>query len=276
VSLSRRGSGLVELIASLSLTAVLAVLVGSLLKSSAGRLRDRSERMALEHTLRVAVAALRSGLESLGRDSSGGSDLGAIGSDRVVVRAARASGVACAVAPGAITARLGPGWWSALRQPVAGRDSLLVDAVDSAGRWVALALAAPPHPGVCPDGAPALVLPVAGAPDQSNGLGAGSPIRIFEDVELRLYSSSGAAWLGIRSLGTGEAIQPLSGPFAAGGIALGFVDRTGGVATSPGAVVSFRASLAAVTERAGGVGIARGTPAWRDNVTVAVTVRSPP
>ena len=282
MSLSRRGATLIrgaslpELVAALVVSAVLALLAGRIMAVAAARLRDRSERVGLEHTLRVAAAGLRAALEPLGADSAGTTDLLAMAPDRVVVRAARAAGTACTVASNAITVRIGPGWWTALRAPVPSRDSLLVDTVTEPPRWLALALSGAPHPGRCPDGSEGLVLPVNIPVGSLGDLGAGSPLRVFEDVEIRLYSSAAAGWLGLRSLATGEAIQPLAGPFAPGGMTLEFWRGDGAPATIPSDMVSTRVSLSGLTERAGGVGVARGQPDRADSVTLTVTRHGPP
>ena len=276
MSLNRRGAGLVELLVALTVSAVLALLVWQILAAAAERLRDRSERMALEHALRVGATGLRSALEPLGADSVAGSDLLSEAADRIVVRAARGTGVACGVTGSALTVRLGEGWWAAVRDPVPGRDSLLVDAVTSPPRWYALALAAAPIPGPCPDGGAGLVLPADIPSARLAEVGIGSPVRVFEDVELRLYASAAAAWIGLRNVVTGEAIQPLAGPFAAGGLRLDFLARNGGPASGPGEVVSIRSTLAALSERAGGVGLARGHSGRPDSVALDILRRSPP
>jgi len=271
-----RGASLAELVAALTVSAVLALLAGRILATAACHLRSRSERIGLEHSLRVAAGGLRAALEPLGADSVGGSDVLSMAPDRVVVRAVRGAGAACAVTPDAVIARLGPGWWTALRAPEPGRDSLLMDTVAEPPRWYALSLAAPPRAGRCPDGSAGLVLPVVVPDGWIGALGAGSPIRVFEDLEVRLYASAASAWLGLRSLGAGEAIQPLAGPFAPGGVLLEFAARDGAPATAPADIVSTRVSLSGLTERAGGVGVVRGEPGRPDSVTFTVTRRGPP
>ncbi|MBA3258765.1 MAG: hypothetical protein H0T68_04780, partial [Gemmatimonadales bacterium] len=56
------------------------------------------------------------------------------------------------------------------------------------------------------------------------------PVRLFEIMELQYYPQGGQAWLGMRSVSRGEAIQPLIGPLAdstatARGFTLGYLDR---------------------------------------------------
>ena len=85
----------------------------------------------------------------------------------------------------------------------------------------------------------------------------GSPIRIFEPVEVRMYTSSAAQWIGIRLAGTEEAIQPLAGPFTPESPGFAYQDPAFGSPSDPAAVVLVALELEGITERAGGVGLAR-------------------
>lgn len=255
--LTRRGFALIELLVATLLSAVLAILVGSLVAGSAATLRDRSERMGLEHSLRVSLGAARAILEPLGFDSASGADLSALGPSSLVARVIRGSGVLCAAAPDRLLTRAGPLWWNALRTPVRNRDSLLIASVAGPDRWIVAPLVENPSAGICPDGSLALVLPTALSSSSLAAVGAGSPLQVFEPVELRLYASSGASWVGLRLAATGEAIQPLAGPFAPGGTGLEYRDLQGNTAPAGSDVAMVTIALEGLTERAGGVGIAR-------------------
>src|ERR1044071_5871477 len=85
VSLSRRGASLAELVAALVVSALMALLAARIMGAAAAHLRDRSERIGLEHPLRVAGAGLRASLEPLGADSAAGTDLLDMAPDRLVV-----------------------------------------------------------------------------------------------------------------------------------------------------------------------------------------------
>jgi type II secretory pathway pseudopilin PulG len=266
MSLNRRGSSLFELLIALTVTGMLGTLAAGILARAAFRLRDRSERMAAEHGLRVAASAVRAALESLGQDSTSGSDLLSNGAAGFIARATRAAGVACAVSPGRFLARAGSLWWSALRDPVAGRDSILAGGLDSTG-WRVFPLAAAPRPGLCPDGAAALELPIISDSASIASLGPGSPLRVVENVELRLYSSPPDQWLGMRLLATGQFIQPFAGPLAATGFSLSYETRSGLAALLPAAVAAVSFRVEALTERAGGVGVIRGAAPRPDSVS---------
>jgi hypothetical protein len=276
MSLSRRGISVIELVVALALTGLVAALSWSIFAAGAFRLRDRSERMSLEHSLRVVAAVVRAAMEPVGQDSSAGNDLIVALPDRLVTRTTRASGALCAATSVAFTAHAASGWWSSLRNPVPGRDSLLIERLSPPSSWEALALTGVPHSGPCPDGSVGLVLPVIADSAALAGVGAGSPVRVFEEMELRLYTSSGAAWVGLRSLGTGEAVQPLAGPFTRAGLRLEYRSRSGTPVVDPALVVSVLLRVTGLTERAGGVGTARGPAGRPDSVVMLVTRRNSP
>jgi hypothetical protein len=271
VSLSRRGTTLAELLVALTLCGMLAALTARVLAMTALALRDRSERMAVEHGLRVAAGAVRATLESLGQDSASGSDLLSTVGAGFSARATRAAGVACAVSPGLLVARAAASWWSALRDPVEDRDSVLAGSLEQPA-WRVYALSAPPRAASCPDGTSAIALPIAGDSLALSGIGPGSPLRVFENVELRLYSSAPDQWLGVRLLATGQPIQPFAGPFAAAGFGLAYESRDGLPATTPAEVTGVSFRLSGLTERAGGVGLVRGSPARPDSVRGFVAI----
>jgi hypothetical protein len=272
--MSRKGTSLFELMVALVLTGLLAALTWSILAAAAFRLRDRSERISMDHALRVAAGAARAALEPLGRDSAAGADLLAAEPDGFVARATRGVGVLCAAAPDELSARAGPGWWVALRAPVAGRDSLLVGTVRAPWHWIALELPADPVPGRCPDGSPAIRFAVSVPPAALAALGPGSPIHVFEDVELKVYTSGAAGWVGLRALATGESIQPLAGPFGTAGLQVAYAGRSGAPTVLPGGVASALIRLGAFTERAGGVGMARLDRVAPDSVALFVALRN--
>ena len=269
--MNRRGAGLFELLVALTITALLATLTSGIVSTAVLRLRERSERLSGEYALRVGAETVRAALESLGTDSRGGADLSAVGASGFTARAPRASGVLCSASAGLLVARDGPGWWSAVRNPVEIRDSLLVGRLDE-DSWQAFALEAPPRQAVCPDGSPGIGLPVSADSLTLTGLAAGSPLRIVEWVELRLYTSSPDEWLGMRLLSGAQPIQPFAGPMQSGGLTLRFADRLG-IPTSVAAdVAEVGVRLGSLTERAGGFGLVRGGSPRLDSVAVFVAL----
>jgi prepilin-type N-terminal cleavage/methylation domain-containing protein len=273
---NRRGLSLLEVLIALTLTGVVALLAWSILQAAAFRLRDRSERFSMEHSLRVASSAARALLEPLGQDTTAGSDLALPAADAFVARAVRGSGILCSAGPDSLWVRSGSDWWSELRAPSAGRDSLMVATVLGPERWSATVLDAGPLSGTCPDGSPAMLLPARLAPADLAAIGPGSPVRVFEPMELRVYSSSGATWLGMRSVSSGGSIQPLAGPLSGAGVRFSYYSRAGTIVTAPGLVAWAGIAISGLTERAGGVGIARLSRASIDSVSGAVLLRNAP
>ena len=275
MSLTRRGFTLVELLVAATISGVLAVLTGGLVAASASRLRDRSERMALEQALRVSLGAAAAMLEPLGADSGAGPDLSQAAPGGFVARSSRASGVLCGAATGLLYVRAGAPWWHALRGLVAGRDSLLIATVGGADRWIVAPLLGAPAPGACPDGSAGFVLPTSVSPAAAAQIGAGSPLRIFEPVEFRIYASGGASWIGLRQLQTGESIQPLAGPLTGAGLALSYTDWSA-VPASGSAVAQVTLLVRGITFRDGGVGIAGPRAGQADSAMLAVSLRGRP
>ena len=271
--LSRRGFGLVELLVATLLGAVLAMLVGKLLLASAASLRGRTERVGLEHSLRVSVGAVRAMLEPIGIDSGSGPDLSTAGPSSLIARVIRDQGVVCGAAVDRLMVRAGPKWWRGLRAPVRFRDSLIVASVAGPEQWIVAPLVGSPSAGVCADGSPALVLPTELPPPSLAAVGAGSPLQVFEPVELRVYPSSASSWLGLRLAATGEAIQPLAGPFSSAGPGLTYRDREGNLAASGPDIVLVTLGLDGLTERAGGLGLGRVDHVGSDSVRLAIAFR---
>ncbi|HSE52651.1 MAG TPA: type II secretion system protein [Gemmatimonadales bacterium] len=273
--LNRGGFTLVELLVAAVVSGVLAVLTGGLVAASASRLRDRSERLALEQALRVSLGAATAMLEPLGADSGAGPDLSQTAPGSFVARSSRATGFLCAAASDLLHVRAGAPWWRAVRSPVAGRDSLLIATLGGADRWIAAPLLGAPATGACPDGSSAFLLPTSVPLAAAAQIGAGSPLRVFEPVELRIYVSGGASWIGLRQLQTGEAIQPLAGPFTGSGLDLAYTDWSALPATGS-AVAQVILVVRGLTSRDGGVGIAGPNAAHADSAMLAVSLRGRP
>jgi hypothetical protein len=240
---TERGLALIEAVVAATLTGFLALLASGTVLRAGSELNLRSERFAAEQALRAANGSLRFLLESNG---PAGGDLLATGNSSLTTRAVRGVGVLCAADIDAVVIRRST--WEASRNPVAGRDSLLVGRITDP-EWLALELLGTPLSRLCPDGTPGTALPVSIAPTDLVSLGPGSPLRVFEPVELRSYSSSGTTWIGLRAIATGEAVQPLAGPLPTNGLWLGWLDSNGGTATTPQAVSAVQFRVTALTAR---------------------------
>jgi hypothetical protein len=130
--------------------------------------------------------------------------------------------------------------------------------------------------GVCPDGTRGLTLRTIVDPARlpTREVLPGTPVRVFEPMETRLYQSQGAWWLGLRSLTGGGSIQPALGPLSANGFELQFRDLAGVPTTDPALVVAVTATFRASVRRLAGRGWRR-RPAWStDSLVVQVVSRN--
>jgi hypothetical protein len=79
----------------------------------------------------------------------------------------------------------------------------------------------------------------------------GTPLRIFEIMQLKLSQSQGESWLGARSVSGGEVMQPMLGPLAnANGFELTYLDGQGAPTANPRAVKSIRFTVRGVSAEA--------------------------
>ena len=66
---------------------------------------------------------------------------------------------------------------------------------------------------------------------------------------LKLYQSTGQWWLGLRSVSTGEAIQPLAGPLTEDGLRFEFLDLLGQPTTDRTSVRSIHLEVQGRSEQ---------------------------
>jgi prepilin-type N-terminal cleavage/methylation domain-containing protein len=265
----RRGFTLVEVMLSLVMLLMVSGTVYQLLFTTQRLSRSQAERLALQASVRGAVLVLANELRELSS-----ADLLGLGPSTVSYRAMRGFGYTCqALTAGVI--RIKRTDFSGNREPQAGRDSALVYAPDPAGSadsgWTSLGITSVSSSGSCPGAAaPALSLTVAGS-IPVGGLPAGTPVRIHEAMQLASYRSEGRSWLGMRSLSSAEAIQPLFGPLAESeGVRLDFTDRSGAPTLLPAVVKSITVTVRGVSWAAAG----SGSEALAETLTTRVGLRN--
>jgi prepilin-type N-terminal cleavage/methylation domain-containing protein len=230
-----RGFTLVDVLVAMVLFGIIGMAATRTLLSLERTLRGVRERASLDRAFDAALTFVASELSDVGPG-----DLLVTTHDSLTYRALRATGLACLVRPGEI--RLLADRLSGSRRPDPGRDSLLLyaeaDTTSAHGLgWIAVPIRSVGS-GSC-NGRAAVTL---GTALDTVGLMLQDsvpqllPVRTFETMQLRLYRSLGAWWLGARSVSTGEAIQPLAGPFDTTGSGFAFYDSAGGPAALPAAV----------------------------------------
>ena len=237
-----RGFTLVELMVSLGMMSIVAAAVYQLLMTTQRLSRAQLQQADLQARLRAGVLVVDHELRGLSP-----ADLLVQGVGSLTYRAARGLGFLCQAAT-ATQLRLGRSEFSGFRDPQAGRDSLLLYLENHTGTplddaWLALPVAGVSD-AACPGaGHPGLALTVPSTPALA-GVAAGTPLRLFEIMELRLYRSEGSSWLGARSVTSGEAIQPVVGPLTeADGFQLDYLDGDNQPAGNADAVRSVRVTL---------------------------------
>jgi hypothetical protein len=242
----RDGYSLIEVLTSLVLSGLIGLVLVRATLSLQRVAQASQEGAALQLAFDAGLGFLAAELAQVGHGSAG-DDLVRIAPDSMSYRAVRGVGIACRI--DATDVFVAIDGLRSVRAPQPGRDSLLlyvgVDSFDVArGGWLAL-----PLTGVAPatcSGAPALRLVTSIDTVQTplGALAAMPPLRIFEVMQTRLYSSLGAWWLGARSESAGEPIQPLAGPFDALASPFNFVDSLQQPTFVPSAVAGLRVDLA--------------------------------
>jgi hypothetical protein len=268
VRLARTGATLPELLVAAALTGLVASAALLTLRAAQRSTQAVAEQAAAGAGVRTAAQLLLAELGRLGAVRGG--DLLVLEPDRVVFRAGRGAGVACGTEADGLLVR--EATFRSLRLPAAGRDSLDLLLPDTAGatRWLSAGLAGPPRSAWCADGGRALALPLTWT-TESPADPSGSPVRIWEVMEIRAYASGGEWWLGVRSVSAGEAIQPVVGPLTFPGVRFGYRDALGRTATDPRRVARIDVVVRLVgsaSVAAGGAARGAGRPA--DSLFLAI------
>lgn len=245
LNLGRRGLSQVDLLVGLILLAIIGSAAARSALAAERTARAANAKTAAQAALDGGVWFLSRELEELGRDT-GVTDLLSQSPESLTYRALRGVGLACQVSVGAVDLQLGS--LAAPRQPQAGRDSLLLLALDdSSGRalWIPAPVLA--VGGTACGGQPALRLSTLLDTSRFSlsRLPRLVPVRLYEIMQARLYPSSGKTWLGVRSVSAGEIIQPLAGPFGPGSSGFTPLDSVGGASTVVGSTRSLRLQLTA-------------------------------
>ena len=232
--MNRRGVTLAECAVALAAGGlVLAALHLLLLAATRARSREAARR-EVRATLRAAAAILRSELQSV---SAPAGDLLVVTDSAVTIRAARGQGTVCAVSA-ADRVVLDRASYAGLRAADPARDAVrifldgdpLVASDD--GWWIATVTAV--RSAACDDGRAGIGL--AFAPPLPASAELGTPVRVLETVEYRLYAdATGLRWLGTRTrTSTGwTATSPLAGPLRPGDGLRVAADATGLPAALP-------------------------------------------
>jgi type II secretory pathway pseudopilin PulG len=250
------GFTLLETIVATGMSLIVSGAVCQLLLTTQRLARAQSEHLSLQSTVRSAVLIVLNELKELSTAEGQGwerNDLVSATSTGMTYRAIRGVGLICQP-PTSTQIRLAQSGFISARDPQPGRDSAFVFIegnadTDEDDSWQPVAITAVSSTASCAGTlGPGLTLTVP--PTNSLvGLTAATPVRIYEIMELRLYRSEGKSWLGMRSLSTGEAIQPLAGPLSHDGFRLDYLDRAGRPTEDVTAVSRIRIAVHGIGER---------------------------
>jgi hypothetical protein len=246
---SRGGFTLVELMLSLVMMLAVSGTLYRLVFSSQRLSRAQAERIAVQSSLRGAALVVGNELRELNAVPGGTgteTDLLSLGATAVAYRGMRGFGYTCQ-ALGAGLLRLSRSSFTGYRDPQPGRDSVLLYApglrAPADSSWIPMAITKVSTSEPCSGAAaPAITLTTVASPSLGP-VPAGAPVRVYELMELASYRSDRQWWLGMRSLTTAEAIQPLFGPLAEDGFRLDYADGSGLPTAVRGAVRSIQLAL---------------------------------
>ena len=252
----RCGFTLVEIVVALALALIVIGAIHRLLVATQRLSRAQAAQMDLQSNVRASALVIANELRELNGVDMGSADqtdvLSITGSG-MMYRAARGIGFLCE-APVAGRLRIARNSFSGYRDPQPSRDGayLYVGEIPDAGvadSWIPLPIAGVATNTSCPGmGGPAISITTSSSAAIA-GVPVGTPLRIYETMELRLYQSEGQWWLGARSVGAGEAIQPVAGPFAGSdGLRLEYLNRAGVPTADPAAIKSVIVTVHGITE----------------------------
>jgi hypothetical protein len=254
-----RGFTLVEIVLSVVMTAVVTGAIYNLLFNTQRLTRLQGERVSLQASVRAGSLILREELSELSTVVGGTvdqNDIIAAGPSAISYRAMRGLGLMCE-ASSAPVIRLARSTFSGHRDPQAGRDKAFVFIpgsleAETNDTWVPAGIVSVGTTAPCPGGLGAGITLTISAGVPLGTLESGTPVRITELMELRLYRSEGRSWLGARSVSTGETIQPLVGPLDdADGFSLDYLDGTGAPTADPTRIRSIRGKLKGIADGSG-------------------------
>lgn len=284
-ALRRRGASLAEMIVVIVLLAILGGATLGVVIRQERFYRAQASAIDARAVVRDAASVLQSELRAL---TPADGDLYSTSATAIEFRATLAQSAICTISPSRTALTIPPEhlasgapitWFGT--QPEAG-DTVLVLASDSTlgGSWSRHVLTANPSAsGVCPTSSgltasaaeAAAGITLAVIPPLEPAIEPGALLRIVRRARYELYRASDSRWyLGyLDCLATRatpcNVVQPVSGPFAPGGIRLSYLASDGSVASDRWHVA--RIDLLAVAER-------RVAPDTLDSLATTIALRN--
>lgn len=253
---NRRGFTLTEIMIAMTLMLIVSGAAFKLLVTTQRLSRSQAERASLQSNVRMGSLAVLNDLRELGTVAGGAADQNDIlanTADAITYRAMRGMGFICQ-APTATQVRIARTGFSGYRDPKETRDGFYVfidgdPDIETDDAWLPVAITAVSTATACPgtigDGI-TLTTPNTAA---LVGIPVGTPVRIYEVMELKLHQSDGKSWLGAHSISAGEVIQPVLGPLTDGnGLQFEYLDAAGVATADRTAIKSIRITVRGISD----------------------------
>jgi prepilin-type N-terminal cleavage/methylation domain-containing protein len=280
---NRRGFTLVEIMLSLTIMLIVMGAIYRLIVSSQRLTRSQTERMSLQSNVRIGSLAVLNDLREINTVAAGSlaeNDILAMNPNGITYRGGRGTGFICEAPAIATQVRIARNTFFGFRDPIPGRDSLYVfidgdpnSETDDA--WLSVAITGVSTATACPGVlGPGITLTTPNTPGLV-GLPTGTPLRIFELMELKLHQEDGQSWLGARSVSAGEPVRPVLGPLANdSGFVLMYLDAAGNQSADPKAIKSIQVTLRGLSEGAVNAGIGGVPTRVQEKLVSQITLRN--
>jgi prepilin-type N-terminal cleavage/methylation domain-containing protein len=278
---NRRGFTLAEIMIAMTLMLIVSGAAFKLLVTTQRLSRSQAERASLQSNVRMGSLVVLNDLRELNTVVAGTAeknDILTIAANDITYRAMRGMGFLCQAST-ATQIRVARSSFSGFRDPVAGRDGLYVfidgdPDTEADDTWLPVAITTVATGTACPGALGDITLTT---PNTAGlvGLSVGTPIRVYEVMELKLHQADGKSWLGARSISAGEAIQPVLGPLVDGnGFQLEYLDAAGAITADRTAIKSIRITIRGISDGAVTPGV-EGSPTYvQDSLVTQVALRN--
>jgi prepilin-type N-terminal cleavage/methylation domain-containing protein len=280
---NRRGFTLAEIMIAMTLMLIVSGAAFKLLVTTQRLSRSQAERAGLQSNVRMGSLVVLNDLRELGTVAAGTADKNDIlnatlAADDITYRAMRGIGFICQ-APTATQIRISRSTFSGFRDPQAVRDGFYVfidgdqdSELDDA--WLPVAITDVSTATACPGAIAGITLTT---PNTAGlvGLPVGTPLHIYEVMELKLHQADGKSWLGARSISAGEVIQPVLGPLVDGnGFQLEYLDAVGAATADRTAIKSIRITIRGISDGAVNAGVEGSLTHVQDSLVTQVSLRN--
>ncbi len=280
---NRRGFTLIEVMIAMTIMLIVMGGVYKMMLSTQRLSRGQTERMTLQSNVRIGSLMVLNDLRELNTVLGGlvaQNDVLAIAATDITYRGMRGIGFVCQAGT-ATQLRISRSSFSGYRDPVAVRDSLYAfnEGADPDSEtddsWLPVAITAVSEATACPGAIGAGITLTTPNTATLVGLAAGTPIRFYEVMQVKLHQADGKSWLGARSVSAGEVIQPVLGPLADGnGLLLEYVTAAGVATTDRTAIKSIRVTLRSVSDGVMSAGIGASPTLVQEELVSQVALRN--